>query len=320
MILLNSLYGKILRIRSIEERIAARYPQQQMRCPIHLSIGQEAVAVGVSACLNASDKVYSTHRAHAHYLAKGGNLNRLIAELYGKASGCTSGRGGSMHLTDLDCGFMASTAIVANSIPLAVGHALHQQLTRSQSITVSYFGDGAIEEGAFYESVNFAVLKSLPVLFICENNFYSVYSPLSVRQAKNRSISGFVKAFGLPSIEVDGNDVELVYEAIVTAVESIKSGKGPVFIEFKTYRHREHCGPSFDDDLNYRPQQEIEEWKQKDPLVMSRAKLAQHDMMSEKEYKDLLSRINLEIDTAFELAMSDSFPLESNNQRNLYAE
>ena len=165
---LSVLYQQMLRIRLVEEEIAKRYSEQKMRCPTHLSIGQEAVAVGVSSALTVEDKVYSSHRAHAHYLAKGGSVDKLIAELYGKQTGCTGGRGGSMHLCDLDAGFMASTAIVANSIPLAVGHALHLQTQNVEAISVAYFGDGATEEGAFYESLNFAVLKSLPVLFVCE--------------------------------------------------------------------------------------------------------------------------------------------------------
>lgn len=312
------LFKKMLRIRLVEEAIAKRYSEQKMRCPTHLSIGQEAVAVGVSSALTITDKVYSSHRAHAHYLAKGGDLPQLIAELYGKETGCTGGRGGSMHLCDLSVGFVASTAIVANSIPLAVGNALHQKVQKKQEITVTYFGDGAVEEGAFYESANFAVVKQLPVLFVCENNQYSVYSPLSVRQPDGRSITELARSIGLKSTEVDGNNVEQVLQAVTQSVETIREGGGPVFIECHTYRHREHCGPNFDDDLDYREAQEVEYWLQKDPI-----KVMEHELQNSHGNKALIERfyqeINQEINQAFEFAESSAFPNVKNNSRYIYA-
>ena len=177
----NSTNEKLLamtRIRMVEEAIAERYSEGKMRCPTHLSIGQEAVAVGVCSQLTPADYAMSTHRAHAHYLAKGGDLNRLIAEIYGKKTGCSGGLGGSMHLIDRDIGFMGSTAIVGNTIPVAVGMGLAIQNLNEDRISCVFFGDGSTEEGAFYEAASFAALRSLPVLFICENNFFSVYSPL----------------------------------------------------------------------------------------------------------------------------------------------
>ena len=192
----NKLFESMLRIRLVEESIANKYSEQKMRCPTHLSIGQEAIAVGVCANLTSQDQVLSTHRAHAHYLAKGGCLNSMMAEIYGKASGCSKGMGGSMHLIDTSVGFMGSTAIVGNTIPVAVGLALEKKLTRKKSIACVFFGDGATEEGAFYESVNFAIIHSLPILFICENNLYSVYSGLEVRQPVDRKIYKMVRAMG----------------------------------------------------------------------------------------------------------------------------
>ena len=184
---INLLY-QMLRIRMIEESLAENYSKQKMRTPVHLSIGQEAAAAASGAVLNKTDYAVSSHRAHAHYLAKGGNLNAMIAEIHGKVTGCCRGRGGSMHLIDQSVGFMGSTAIVGNTIPIGVGLGLSLQLNQGNNISCIYLGDGAIEEGVFYESLNFAVLKKLPVLFICENNLYSVYTPLHKRQPINLKI------------------------------------------------------------------------------------------------------------------------------------
>jgi len=318
MIELLEFYRQVIRIRLVEEEIAKRYSEQKMRCPTHLSIGQEAVAVGVSSLLTINDKAYSSHRAHAHYLAKGGDLNKLIAELYGKETGCTSGRGGSMHLTDLSAGFVASTAIVANSIPLAVGNALHQKVQKKNEMSVTYFGDGATEEGAFFESANFAVVKKLPVLFICENNQFSVYSPLNVRQPVGRNISELAKSIGLKSFVADGNDIDEVTNVAKLATTHIREGKGPAFIEYHTYRHREHCGPNFDDHLAYRDSKEVEHWLEKDPVKLMSEKLLTmgHNV---KELALLTAEIEKEIDNAFNFAESSPFPNQQNNHKYIYA-
>ncbi|MFH1309967.1 MAG: thiamine pyrophosphate-dependent dehydrogenase E1 component subunit alpha, partial [Candidatus Omnitrophota bacterium] len=230
------------RIRFTEETIARRYNEWKMRCPTHLCTGQEAIAAAAGLALRKDDFVVSTHRAHGHYLAKGGNLKKMIAEIYGKASGCSGGKGGSMHLIDKTVGFMGSTAIVGGTIPIAVGLALSIQLHGTDQISCTFFGDGAVEEGVFYESVNFAALKKLPVLFICENNFYSVYSPLKVRQPEGRKIYKMVEAIGIPSEQIDGNNAPEVYHKLKLAARSIRKGEGPRFLEFLTYRWREHCG------------------------------------------------------------------------------
>lgn len=319
MSILEARYRAILRIRRIEEAIADRYSEQQMRCPTHLSIGQEGVAVGVSENLTAKDKVFSSHRAHAHYMAKGGSLPRLLAELYGKASGCTGGRGGSMHLSDLEAGFVASTAIVGNSIPLAVGSALHQQVQRKDEVSVGYFGEGATEEGAFYEAANFAALRKLPVLFVCENNRYSVYSPLSVRQPPQRSITSLAQAIGLTAIEVDGNDVAAVSDVSASLIDAIRAGQGPALIECHTYRHREHCGPNFDDDLAYRPDAEINYWKERDPLTLLSKQLLDCDF-SCAQLEQIEADIYDEIEQAFMFAQAADFPSPQLNERFVYAD
>ena len=298
----NKLFESMLRIRLVEESIANKYSEQKMRCPTHLSIGQEAIAVGVCANLTLQDQVLSTHRAHAHYLAKGGCLNSMMAEIYGKASGCSKGMGGSMHLIDTSVGFMGSTAIVGNTIPVAVGLALEKKLTRKKSIACVFFGDGATEEGAFYESVNFAIIHSLPILFICENNLYSVYSGLEVRQPVDRKIYKMVRAMGLSAQHGNGNDVEEVARKVKHAKTMILKSGGPQFLEFDTYRWREHCGPNFDNNIGYREESEFLKWKKKDPLKNF------YSENSQKYIDRKIDTISQEIDDAHQFADDSKFP------------
>ena len=292
----------MLRIRLVEESIANKYSEQKMRCPTHLSIGQEAIAVGVCANLTSQDQVLSTHRAHAHYLAKGGCLNSMMAEIYGKASGCSKGMGGSMHLIDTSVGFMGSTAIVGNTIPVAVGLALEKKLTRKKSIACVFFGDGATEEGAFYESVNFAIIHSLPILFICENNLYSVYSGLEVRQPVDRKIYKMVRAMGISAQHGNGNDVDEVARKVKHAKTMILKSGGPQFLEFDTYRWREHCGPNFDNNIGYREESEFLKWKKKDPLKNF------YSENSQKYIDRKIDTISQEIDDAHQFADDSKFP------------
>ena len=298
----NKLFESMLRIRLVEESIANKYSEQKMRCPTHLSIGQEAIAVGVCANLTSQDQVLSTHRAHAHYLAKGGCLNSMMAEIYGKTSGCSKGMGGSMHLIDTSVGFMGSTAIVANTIPVAVGLALEKKLTRKKSIACVFFGDGATEEGAFYESVNFAIIHSLPILFICENNLYSVYSGLEVRQPVDRKIYKMVRAMGISAQHGNGNDVEEVARKVKHAKTMILKSGGPQFLEFDTYRWREHCGPNFDNNIGYREESEFLKWKKKDPLKNF------YSENSQKYIDRKIDTISQEIDDAHQFADDSKFP------------
>ena len=298
----NKLFESMLRIRLVEESIANKYSEQKMRCPTHLSIGQEAIAVGVCANLTSQDQVLSTHRAHAHYLAKGGCLNSMMAEIYGKASGCSKGMGGSMHLIDTSVGFMGSTAIVGNTIPVAVGLALEKKLTRKKSIACVFFGDGATEEGAFYESVNFAIIHSLPILFICENNLYSVYSGLEVRQPVDRKIYKMVRAMGISAQHGNGNDVEEVARKVKHAKTMIMKSGGPQFLEFDTYRWREHCGPNFDNNIGYREESEFLKWKKKDPLKNF------YSENSQKYIDRKIDTISQEIDDAHQFADDSKFP------------
>ena len=204
-----------------------------MRCPTHLSTGQEAVSAAFSLAVNKDDFAVSTHRGHAHYIGKGGNLNSMIAEIYGKVTGCSRGKGGSMHLIDLDVNFMGTSAIVGNSIPIGVGIALSIQIKKQKNrISCIFLGDGSVEEGVFYESLNFAAMKELPALFICENNLYSVYSGLDVRQPKKRNIAKLAESIGVDSLSCDGNDAIECYNVLDENIKKIKNGSGPKFIEF----------------------------------------------------------------------------------------
>ncbi len=300
-------------IRQVEEEIAARYHEGKMRCPTHLSIGQEAVAAAAGVALRKTDLAVSTHRAHAHYLGKAGSLKAMIAEIYGKAAGCSQGRGGSMHLIDLSVGFMGSTAIVGNSIPLGVGLGLSLQLQKKDDIAVVFIGDAAVEEGVFYEAANFAVVKKLPILFICENNLYSVYSPLSVRQPKGRRIHKIAVAIGLRSEDGDGNDALACYEKISASAQRIRNNQqsGPEFLEFYTYRWREHCGPNYDNDIGYRSEEEFLEWKACDPLEIMKAKLLADFSLTEGESRNIEEQCQQEIHEAFAFAEKSPWPLVS---------
>ena len=304
----------------VEEEIVNRYHEQKMRCPTHLSIGQEAVPAALGLSLDRTDLAVSTHRGHAHYIGKGGNLKSMIAEIYGKATGCSKGKGGSMHLIDTSVGFMGTSAIVGNSIPVGVGMALSSKINNSSQITCVFLGDGATEEGVYYESVNFAVLKNLPVLFLCENNLYSVYSPLEVRQPENRKIWKVAQSLGLNSSHVNGNNALECFDAIELAKNSIRNGKGPQFIEFSTYRWREHCGVNYDNDIGYRTKKEYNEWKKKDPIKLLKNKIISKKNIQSDFFQSIENEIKNEINEAFEFAERSPFPDSKEAYHGEYAE
>lgn len=312
------LFG-MLRLRTLEETIAERYTEFKMRCPVHLCTGQEAVSIASGIALRVTDYAVSTHRAHGHYIGKGGDMRRMLAEIYGKSTGCARGKGGSMHLIDESVGFMGSTAIVGNTIPVGVGLGLSAQLRKSGQVSVVFLGDGAVEEGAFWEAANFAVLRKLPVVFICENNLYSVYSPLRVRQPEGRRIYELARALGFHSRHEDGNDSVAAYRVLSSAVEAARLGEGPQFIEFPTYRWREHCGPNFDNDLGYRTEEEYLEWKKKDPIERLRRELLEKGTLMQSDMSRWMSEINQEVRAAFDFADSSPFPEANDAYRDLYA-
>ena len=312
------MHRDMLRIRLVEESIAERYAEQEMRCQVHLSIGQEAIAVGACHALWHTDRVFSTHRCHAHYLAMDGDLKAMLAEIYGKAAGCSGGRGGSMHLTDPDKGMIASVPIVASSIPLAVGAALADQIDGKKSVSVAFFGDASVEEGVFHESANFASLRKLPVLFVCENNLYSVYTPLKDRQPP-RSLTELARAHGMSCVSANGNDVVAVFKAAQEAVERARQGAGPTFLVFDTYRWREHCGPDFDNHIGYRTEAEYETWRTRCPIEASRAKLNSQKLLTPADEALMVAEFKREIDMAFEFAKAAPLPEPSQAAAHVYA-
>ncbi len=314
---LKLFYYDMLRIRLVEEKIAEIYPEQEMRCPVHLSVGQEAPAVGVCRALGKDDFALSTHRSHAHYLAKGGNLKAMLSELYGRETGCCGGKGGSMHLNDPSIGFYA-VPIVGSTIPIGVGIALGFKIQKKSEVSVAFFGDAATEEGVLSESLNYAALCKLPVIFICENNLYSVYSPLSVRQPAERNLIDIAKAHGVEAFKCDGNDVEAVFNATRKAVEKARIGGGPTLLELSTYRFYEHCGTNFDNHLGYRSEEEYNSWKAKDPLKRLALKLVEDDNFK-LEIEQMTKEINLEIADAFAFAKSAPYPDEASLFTHLYA-
>ena len=277
---LKELYSRTLKVRRFEEKVWDLFGENLVPGTLHLYLGQEAVAAGVTAALKKRDWIQSTHRGHGHVVAKGADMNAALAELLGKETGSCKGKGGSMHLIDKSINFMGSTAIVGGTIPIGVGLGLSAQLKGTDQISCIFFGDGATEEGVFFESLNFAILRKLPVLFICENNFFSVYSPLSVRQPRGRDIQKMVECIGIDGAQGDGNNPEEVYQLISEAVESIRQKKEPGFLEFFTYRWREHCGPNFDNDLGYRTEEEFEMWKKRDPIKNYQIRLLNRKLIS----------------------------------------
>lgn len=311
------LFRSMLRIRRVEEALADRYSEQEMRCPMHLCIGQEAIAVGVCSTLESSDQIFSNHRAHGHYLAKGGNLPRMVAELYGRSGGCCGGRGGSMHLIDLEAGFMGSTPIVGGTVPLAVGASWAASLKKNGVVTVVFFGDGCFEEGVVHESLNFSALHRLPIVFVCENNDFSVYTRRHERQPV-RPIFELAKAHGLGSVAGDGNDVEDVLELTKRAVNCARQGQGPQFLEFRTYRWREHCGPDFDDHLQYRSQEEIEKGLKDCPIKKYQEKLKEIIPYFSEINEEIEATIRTEIQASFDYAFSSPKPTVKDAAGKLY--
>lgn len=312
---LLQIYKTALRIRLVESRIAEKYPEGNMRCPVHLSIGQEIPSAIFQQVVRTGDSAISTHRAHAHYLAMGGDLSRMIAEIYGKVTGCSKGRGGSMHLIDLEKGFLGSSAIVGNSIPVGVGVGYAKQLKGDGSVVFIFLGDGAVEEGSFYESANFAAVHNLPVVFVVENNLYSVYTSLSPRQPANRSIAKLASAIGLKCESAKDSDISDCYSKLSSLVSQARVGNGPTLIEISTYRKLEHCGPNDDDNLGYRPKNELVEFKNRDLLVAIENELFQ----AGANFDSMRNDIEVEIDDAFRFAELSAFPTIEQATGGVYA-
>lgn len=305
---LLELYQAMKRIRMVETAIADNYNNEvrEMHTPIHLYDGQEAVAVGVCSKLTREDTVFSSHRCHGHYLAKGGDLNGMIAELHNRETGCCKGHGGSMHLMDKEHGVALTSAIVAGNVSIGTGYALAEKMKKSNYISVIFFGDGASEEGSVYESICFAELKKLPVVYVCENNLYSISTPMD-RREPNQDISSKFESI-LPVYKVDGNDVIAVSEAAGIAVEAARSGRGPSFLECMTYRFRDHHNVGNGVDGRFRTEKELDEWKDNCPVEKLKNKLLQEGVANEKRLYEIEKEITQEIKEAFRYARSSSCP------------
>jgi acetoin:2,6-dichlorophenolindophenol oxidoreductase subunit alpha len=315
---LVKLYAAMRRIRRVEEKIADILTvSKEIKCPVQLYIGQEAVAAGVCAVLKKDDYVFSNHRSHGHYLAKGGDLKEMMAEVFTRSTGCSQGRGGSMHLISPENGLLGSPAIVAGTIPLAVGTALASALRKEPKVSVVFFGDGAVDEGAFHESLNFASLKKLPVIFVCENNLYSTHMPIASCLA-DTEISKKAKAYGMPGVRVDGNDVTAVLRAAKKAASRARGGKGPALLECMTYRWRGHVGPSDDIDKGLRSRAELDAWIARDPVKALGDYLLQNNLVTAKEKARTDADIEKEIDEAITFARNSPSPDPSTLWQNVF--
>lgn len=301
------LYRTMLRIRLAELRIVEIYPSDKIQSPVHLSIGQEAVAAGVCAALKRTDHVLGTYRGHALYIAKGGELPAMFAELYGKETGCAKGRGGSMHLVAPDAGLLGCSAIVGSTIPVAVGDALAARMEGRKRVSAVFFGDGALDEGVFFESANFAVLKNLPILFVCENNGYGIHSKVSDRRKQTR-LCRAAEGLGLEGSRHDGDDADAVFAAASDAVAKILRGGPPRLLEFTTHRWHEHVGPGKDYAAAYRVPGEEARALKNDPVETSRRRLLKRFGVEPARLDLLRRRAELEIDRAVAFAEASPFP------------
>jgi len=316
----KNLMHCMLRIRRVEEYIDAEYLKDQMRTPIHLYNGQEAIASGVCATLNNDDTISSNHRSHGHYLAKGGDLKALIAELHCRSAGCSGGFGGSMHLVDTAIGHLGSSAIVGGGIPIGTGHALAFALRKEKRVSVVFLGDGAAEEGVLYESINFAVLKHLPVIYILENNKIAICSPFENRQPCQSIFHNAYSPEMLTTACINGNDVEAVYIAASQAVIRARNGLGPSFIEANTYRMLGHSGSATQDAKGYRDMEEMEEWRQKCPISAYKKQLISAKVISAEEFAVMDTAIGAEIQNSFQFSQQLPFADPSEIARTVFCE
>ncbi|NCB51974.1 MAG: thiamine pyrophosphate-dependent dehydrogenase E1 component subunit alpha [Clostridia bacterium] len=312
------LYKTMLMIRMVEEKIEEEYQYDEMKTPIHLSIGQEAVAAGVCINLRQDDYLFGTHRSHSQYIAKGGDLKKMIAELYLRTTGCSKGRGGSMHLVDPDVGILGSTAIVGGSIPLGTGTALAAMRQHTDRVTAVFFGDGAVDEGTFHESLNIASLKKLPVIYICENNQYAINSHISKRHSND--IYKWALGYDMPSFQIDGNDVLTVTDYAEKAVSRCRKGEGPTFLECVTYRWKGHIGTVNDIGQGYRPQSEYDYWISNCPLKWYGNYLKETDVLNDERAEDIRQETEKLVHEAFAFAQGSPKPSPEELMDDVYAD
>jgi TPP-dependent pyruvate/acetoin dehydrogenase alpha subunit len=309
---IERLFQTLLLVRRIEERIASVYPTDCIKSPVHLSIGQEAIAVAVCDVLKPTDVAAMSYRGHAVYVAKGGDLRKMIAELYGKVTGCARGKGGSMHLVAPEAGVLGASAVVGTQIPIATGWALAAKKRATGQVVACFFGDGATEEGCMAESLNFAALHRLPILFVCENNGYAIHEPLSKRWATKR-LCERVETYGIPTCRIEDQDIFAIREAALKALSAIRRGDGPAFMECLTYRWREHVGPIEDYESGYRGHDELRPWRESDQVE----RLAR--MLPQDAVQRISEAVAVQIDDAFNFAIASPSPDSSELLRHVHA-
>ena len=312
----QALLRSMLLIRRFEEKCAELYAQQKIRGFLHLYIGEEAVAAGSIPVLEPRDSVVGTYREHGQALARGVPATTIMAEMYGKLEGCARGRGGSMHLFDAETRFYGGNAIVGGGLPLAVGLALAARMQGEDRVTACYFGDGAMAEGEFHESMNLAALWDLPVLFCCENNLYAMGTPLGIAHAET-DLALRASSYGIPAWPVDGMDVLAVEDATRRAVQAVRAGGGPHFLEFRTYRFRPHS--MFDPEL-YRSKEEVAEWKKRDPISLLADRMREAGMLDDAGMEALEAEVAEEVDASVSFAEEGSWEPVEELTRFVYSE
>ena len=314
----KKMLKELIRIRQFEDKGADLLDTDVINCPTHLYTGQEGVAVGICQALTLNDYIWGTHRSHGHYLAKGGDMNKMMAELYGKETGCSHGRGGSMHLLAQEVGILGTVPMVGATIPMAVGSALVSSIKKDEKVSVAFFGDGATEEGVFHEALNFASLKKLPVIFVCENNLYSSHLRIEDRRSED-NIYKSAETHGMEGVVVDGNNTLSVYLAAMNAVNRARSGLGPTLIECKTYRWRGHVGPSWDLNVNIRDKEELDAWMQRDPIEILSKEMIEASEITKQDLNSLKKMVSVEIDKSVQFARQSSFPDVKELSNNVYS-
>jgi len=312
---LHLLY-QMLRIRRMEEKAYELYTQEKIRGFLHLYDGEEAVAVGVIECLQDEDGIVATYREHGHALVRGVSMAKIMAEMYGKAEGCSGGRGGSMHLYDRETNFFGGSAIVANGLPMAAGLAMAHKMQNRDAIICCFFGEGAVDEGEFHESMNLASLWDLPVLFVCENNLYSMGMPFELAEAETDLVKK-AEAYGLKGGSIDGMEVLKVLNASEKAVNYVRSKKKPYFLECKTYRYRAH---SMFDPERYRAKSEVKEWKKRDPIKTFTEKLQKEEIITQQEMDQLEKKVSEEVEAAVNFAENGTDEPVENLSRYVYSD
>ncbi len=311
-----AMLEKMLLIRAFEEKAEKLFMRNLVHGTMHLSAGEEAIPVGAIFAIKSTDYITSTHRGHGHMIAKGGDLKKMFAEFLGKDTGYCHGRGGSMHIADFGLRNLGATGIVGAGIPIATGAALALKMQNKSDVVLAFFGDGAANEGVFFESLNMATIWKLPEIFLCENNQYAMSSPVK-RFVPTPNIADRASAFGIPGISIDGMDVIAVYETVKAAAERARSGKGPTLIEAKTYRFKGH---SKSDKNLYRTKEEIEEWKKKDPITTFAARLMEIGDLQQNEFENMKEKVNAIIEEAVKFAIDSPEPDPKTVEKFVYAD